>query len=297
MEFKKDKLGHVKFTETEAKYIIVKSREIIAAEPTLLEIEGPLIICGDIHGQFRDLLRILERCGKPPAVRYLFLGDYVDRGSHSMETTLLLFAFKILYPDRIFLLRGNHEIAYINRLYGFFDECKRRYSVGLWRLFCDCFDYLPLAAVISKRIICMHGGLSPELNTLEDIRRVVRPVMVPDDGLLCDLLWSDPEHQDHPWLMSPRGVSFTFNETAVEHFLRHNNLDLICRAHQVQEHGYEFFANRQLVTVFSAPNYCNQFDNQGAVMRVTDELVCSFEIFHPILPPGWKRPPDLSYTL
>jgi len=188
---------------------------------------------GDIHGQFSDLLRLFEYGGLPPTANYLFLGDYVDRGKQSIETICLLLAYKIRYPDNFFLLRGNHECASINSIYGFYDECKRRFSVRLWKLFTDCFNCLPVAAVIDDKILCMHGGLSPDLDSLARIRDIQRPVDVPDQGLLCDLLWSDPDRDSSGWGDNDRGVSFTFGADKVAEFLTKHDLDLICRAHQV----------------------------------------------------------------
>ncbi|KAF2580293.1 hypothetical protein F2Q68_00002303 [Brassica cretica] len=233
---------------------------------------------GDVHGQFPDLLRLFEYGGYPPAANYLFLGDYVDRGKQSIETICLLLAYKLKYKLNFFLLRGNHESASINRVYGFYDECKRKYNVRLWKSFTDCFNCLPVAALIDDKILCMHGGLSPDLKSLDDIRRIPRPIDVPDQGVLCDLLWADPEKEVKGWGENERGVSYTFGAHIVADFLQTHDLDLVCRAHQVVEDGYEFFANRQLVTIFSAPNYCGEFDNAGAMMSVDDSLTCSFQI-------------------
>ncbi|CAN0248365.1 unnamed protein product, partial [Ectocarpus sp. 8 AP-2014] len=154
---------------------------------------------------------------------------------------------------------------------------KRRYSTKLWRTFTDCFNCLPIAAIVDDKIFCAHGGLSPELFDMEQINRVSRPTDVPDTGLLCDLLWSDPDRDIIGWGENDRGVSFTFGEDIVRDFLATHDLDLICRAHQVVEDGYEFFAKRRLVTLFSAPNYCGEFDNAGAMMSVDDGLLCSFQ--------------------
>jgi len=189
---------------------------------------------GDIHGQFSDLLRLFEYGGLPPSANYLFLGDYVDRGKQSIETICLLLAYKIRYPNNFFLLRGNHECASINRIYGFYDECKRRFSVRFWKLFTDCFNCLPVAAVIDDKILCMHGGLSPDLDNLNRIREIQRPVDVPDQGLLCDLLWSDPDRDSSGWGDNDRGVSFTFGADKVTEFLNKHDLDLVCRAHQAK---------------------------------------------------------------
>ncbi|TFY55363.1 hypothetical protein EVG20_g9347 [Dentipellis fragilis] len=270
----------VQLQEYEIKYLCTKAREIFINQPILLELEAPIKICGDIHGQYYDLLRLFEYGGFPPEANYLFLGDYVDRGKQSLETICLLLAYKIKYPENFFILRGNHECASINRIYGFYDECKRRYNIKLWKTFTDCFNCLPIAAIIDEKIFTMHGGLSPDLQSMEQIRRVMRPTDVPDTGLLCDLLWSDPDKDIQGWSENDRGVSFTFGPDVVSRFLQKHDMDLICRAHQVVEDGYEFFAKRQLVTLFSAPNYCGEFDNAGAMMSVDETLLCSFQVRH-----------------
>lgn len=190
---------------------------------------------GDIHGQYQDLLRLFEYGGYPPSANYLFLGDYVDRGKQSLETICLLLAYKIRYPSKIYLLRGNHEDAKINRIYGFYDECKRRFNVRLWKVFTDCFNCLPVAALIDEKILCMHGGLSPDLDNLNQIREIQRPTEIPDSGLLCDLLWSDPDQKIEGWADSDRGISCTFGADKVAEFLDKNDLDLICRGHQVKQ--------------------------------------------------------------
>eukprot|EP00069_Balaena_mysticetus_P017939 bmy_11140T0 len=188
-----------------------------------------------------------------------------------------------------FLLRGNHECASINRIYGFYDECKRRYNIKLWKTFTDCFNCLRIAALVHEKIFCCHGGLSPDLQSMEHIRRIIRPTDVPDQGLPCDLLWSDANKGVLGWGENDRGV-FTFGAEVVAKFLHKHDLDLICRAHSVVEDGYEFFAKRQLVTLFSAPNYCGEFDDAGAMMSVVETLMCSFQI----LKPAEKKMPDAT---
>ena len=180
-------------SEHEIKLLCTKVRPCLLEQPMLLELEAPMKICGDVHGQYVDLLRLFEYGGFPPEANYLFLGDYVDRGKQSIETICLLLAYKIQYPENFFILRGNHESAGINRIYGFYDECKRRYSIKLWKVFSDVFNCLPVAAIVDEKILCMHGGLSPELQQLQQIADLPRPCDVPDVGLLCDLLWSDPD--------------------------------------------------------------------------------------------------------
>ncbi|KAJ2110169.1 serine/threonine protein phosphatase Pzh1 [Coemansia sp. S142-1] len=258
------------------------AREVFLAQPTLLQLAAPVKITGDIHGQYTDLLRLFDKCGYPPHCNYLFLGDYVDRGKQSLETMLLLMCFKIKYPDNFFLLRGNHECANVTRVYGFYDECKRRCNVKVWKAFVNAFNALPVAAVVASKIFCVHGGLSPDLASMDQVRQLPRPCDVPDHGVLNDLLWSDPSDTAADWEENERGVSYCFGKSVITEFLRRMDFDLICRAHMVVEDGYEFFHGRQLVTVFSAPNYCGEFDNSGAVMNVNEELLCSFEILKPL---------------
>ncbi|MBV36610.1 MAG: hypothetical protein CMP47_14330 [Rickettsiales bacterium] len=262
--------------------ICSRVREIFLAQPPLIELEAPVKIVGDIHGQYSDLIRMFEMCGFPPSSNFLFLGDYVDRGKHSLETILLLMCYKIKYPENFFLLRGNHECANVTRVYGFYDECKRRCNVKIWKTFVDTFNCLPIAAIVAGKIFCVHGGLSPALSHMDDIRNIARPTDVPDFGLLNDLLWSDPADQEKDWESSERGVSYSFGKKVIVDFLTRHDFDLVCRAHMVVEDGYEFFEDLILVTVFSAPNYCGEFDNYGAVMSVSTELLCSFELLKPL---------------
>jgi len=272
----------VAIPERQIELLCHQTKAVFADQPMMLELDAPMTVAGDVHGQYYDLLRLFEYGGPPEEANYLFLGDYVDRGKNSIETITLMFAFKAKYPENFFMLRGNHECASVNRLYGFYDECKRRYKVKLWKTFGDVFNFMPVCGLIDDRILCMHGGLSPELMSLEQIRYLPRPVDIPDSGLLCDLLWSDPSPDVFAWGENDRGVSFTFGSDVVRNFLKKHDLDLIARAHQVVEDGYEFFAGRQLVTVFSAPNYCREFDNAGALMNIDENLLCSFKVLKPI---------------
>lgn len=284
----KDKLP---MTSQEIKSVLSKSRSIFLDQPTLLKLSPPVKIVGDIHGQFYDLIRIFDSCGYPPYTNYLFLGDYVDRGYKSLESILLLLCYKIKYPENFFMLRGNHESANITKIYGFYDECKRRLPVisgshKLWKNFIDVFNSLPIAATINDKIFCIHGGLSPDLLSLKQIEQIQRPTDIPDKGLLADLLWSDPDplirsFSLHNWPKNDRGVSYCFGKKHVDYFLSNFNMDLIVRGHMVVEDGYEFFNKRKLVTVFLAPNYCGDFKNYGAIMSVDKTLCCSFELLKP----------------
>uniref|UniRef100_A0A7S1APM7 Serine/threonine-protein phosphatase n=1 Tax=Noctiluca scintillans TaxID=2966 RepID=A0A7S1APM7_NOCSC len=266
------------FSEIYLRNLCAAARDAFLNQPMLLELETPVKICGDIHGQFADLLRLFQIGGHPPQSNYLFLGDYVDRGKQSLETIVLLFCYKVKFTENFFLLRGNHECSQITRLYGFYDEIKRRYNIKLWKLFCDVFNCLPVCACIDGKILSMHGGISPHLTDLESIRRLVRPTEVPDEGLICDLLWADPENSAQGFEKNSRGVSVSFGAEALTKFLLDLDLDLVVRAHQVVEDGYEFFSERKLVTVFSAPNYMDQFENAGAIMSVDENCKCSFSL-------------------
>ncbi|CUM64576.1 uncharacterized protein PRCAT00002183001 [Priceomyces carsonii] len=266
----------------EIQSVCARAREIFLLQPPLLELSPPVKVVGDVHGQYGDLIRIFTKCGFPPLTNYLFLGDYVDRGKQSLETILLLLCYKIKYPENFFVLRGNHECANVTRVYGFYDECKRRCNIKTWKLFIDTFNTLPIAAIVAGKIFCVHGGLSPVLNSMDEIRNIARPTDVPDFGLLNDLLWSDPADTVNEWEDNERGVSYVFSKVAINKFLLKFGFDLVCRAHMVVEDGYEFFNDRTLVTVFSAPNYCGEFDNWGAVMSVSEELLCLFELLDPL---------------
>ena len=272
----------VDLKEEEIRFLIDKSLPIIREQKILVELEAPLHVCGDIHGQYYDLLRIFEHCGYPGDYNYLFLGDYVDRGKQSLETICLLLCYKIKFPEKVTLLRGNHESSVTNRIYGFYDECKRRYNIRIWKSFTELFNYLPVAAIIDDKILCMHGGLSPELKNIQNISEISRPTDIPDSGLLCDLLWSDPDKDVVEYDENDRGVSVIFGEKIVQDFNKKNDLYLIIRAHQVVDDGYEFFAQRQLITIFSAPNYCGEFDNSAGIMIIDESLTCSLKVLRPV---------------
>ncbi|KAJ5189704.1 Serine/threonine-specific protein phosphatase/bis(5-nucleosyl)-tetraphosphatase [Penicillium cf. griseofulvum] len=260
------------------------AHELLLSEPVLLELSAPVKIVGDIHGQYTDLIRVFETCGFPPELNYLFLGNYVDRGKQSLETVLLLLCYKLKYPEKVFLLRGNHECASVSRMGGFYDECKWRCNNKMWKLLIDTFNCLPIAAIVADKIFCVHGGLSPSLLHMENIRGIVRPTDIPDHGLLTDLLWSDPTDVsvEEDWVPNERGVSFCFSKKVVKEFLGRHGFDLVCRSHMVVKEGYEFSQDRTLVTIFSAPNYCGEFDNSGAIMSVSKELVYTFDLMKPL---------------
>jgi len=265
--------------ESEVKALCAKAREILVEESNVQRVDAPVTICGDIHGQFFDMMELFKVGGECPDTNYLFLGDFVDRGFNSVETFLLLLALKVRYPDRITLIRGNHESRQITQVYGFYDECLRKYgSLNVWRYCTEIFDYLSLAAVIEDKIFCVHGGLSPSINTLDDIRAIDRKQEVPHDGAMCDLMWSDPDELEG-WGLSPRGAGYLFGEDIVEQFNRNNNIDLICRAHQLVMEGYKVMFHDSLVTVWSAPNYCYRCGNVAAILELDENLNKYYKIF------------------
>nr|AKT44580.1 serine/threonine-protein phosphatase PP1 [Trypanosoma cruzi marinkellei] len=261
--------------------VLRRVRPLLMSQPMMVRIEAPVNVCGDIHGQINDLVEIFRAGGMPPTSRYLFLGDYVDRGKYGTEVISVLLGLKVLHPDKMYVLRGNHESESICRIYGFFDEVKRRFSVKLFKEFTDVFNCLPIAALIEEIALCMHGGLSPELRNLNQINQIRRPLVVPDAGLACDILWSDPEENSSGWMQSQRGVSYTFGEDVVRQACENLKIDVVLRAHQVVDNGYAFFAERRLVTIFSASNYCGEFTNSGAMMMMDENCKCSFQIFKP----------------
>jgi len=255
------------------------ARDILVEEPNIPQVACPVVIVGDLHGQFLDLLNIFEKMGRAPETNYVFLGDYVDRGSHSVETIQLLVASKVRYPSRVTLMRGNHESRQITQVYGFYDEVILKYgNPTVWTCFTEVFDYLPLGCLIDSKIFCTHGGLSPQLETLDDIRGLDRVQEIPHDGPICDLLWSDPV-EGSGWSMSSRGAGFLFGPDVTERFNYENGLALLCRAHELVLPGYSWMHNRHVCTVFSAPNYCNRIGNQGAVMSIDEQLQFKFVQF------------------
>ncbi|KAH0789249.1 Serine/threonine protein phosphatase PP1 isozyme 3 [Histomonas meleagridis] len=269
----------VPLTAQDLRLICTLTTQALLKDPMLLQIQAPICVVGDLHGQFNDLLQYLEKGGNPETTKYLFLGDYVDRGDHSIETVTLLFCMKLLYPQNVYLLRGNHETETISELYGFLGECKLKHNRGIWKTFNEVFRYLPLAAVISSRIFCVHGGISGQMQSLEMIEELPRPLDIPENGFISDLVWADPSADYNGFQESERGTSYTFGADVANDFLDKYDFDLICRAHQVVPDGYEFpfYPQQTVVTVFSASNYCGEYGNKGAMLKIDAKLSCSFE--------------------
>ncbi|KAF5732475.1 serine/threonine-protein phosphatase 5 isoform X1 [Tripterygium wilfordii] len=267
-DFKNQQCLHKRY----AFQIVLQMREMLQALPSLVDINvnagNHFTVCGDVHGQFYDLLNIFELNGLPSEENpYLFNGDFVDRGSFSVEVILTLFAFKCMCPSAIYLSRGNHESKSMNKIYGFEGEVRSKLSETFVELFAEVFCCLPLAHVINEKVFVVHGGLfSVDGVKLSDIRAIDRFCEPPEEGLMCELLWSDP--QPFPGRgPSKRGVGLSFGADVTKKFLLDNNLELVVRSHEVKDEGYEIEHDGKLITVFSAPNYCDQMGNKGAFIR------------------------------
>ncbi|KAI8965751.1 serine/threonine protein phosphatase [Daldinia sp. FL1419] len=337
--------------EPQVRELCHKARELLIEEGNVVTVAAPVTICGDIHGQFHDLMELFRVGGDPPDTNYLFMGDFVDRGFYSLESFLLLLCLKVRYPDRMTLIRGNHESRQITTVYGFYDECLRKYgSANVWRYCCDVFDYLALGAIVlnasntlsppnemtpseeytqqdieievcnadgdimsrfmrrnseqavdrerkspngtqpktgppgsgasgasggtignpTGAVLCVHGGLSPLIDTVDKIRLLDRKQEVPHEGAMCDLLWSDPDEIDG-WGLSPRGAGFLFGADIVKVFNHKNDLSLIARAHQLVMEGFKEMFDASIVTVWSAPNYCYRCGNVAAVLELSED--------------------------
>ncbi|KAK0566772.1 3',5'-cyclic-nucleotide phosphodiesterase (PDEase) (3':5'-CNP) [Tilletia horrida] len=275
-----------RLTEEQATFILEKATEILRKEPNLLEVDAPITVCGDIHGQYFDLMKLFEVGGNPAETRYLFLGDYVDRGYFSIECVLYLWALKIWYPDTLFLLRGNHECRHLTDYFTFKLECKHKYSEAIYDKCMDSFCTLPLGAIMNKQFLCIHGGLSPELQTLDDLRSINRFREPPTHGLMCDILWADPledfgaEKTNENFIHNHvRGCSYFFTYNAACQFLERNNLLSIIRAHEAQDAGYRMYRKTKttgfpsVMTIFSAPNYLDVYNNKAAVLKYENNVM------------------------
>ncbi|XP_062015798.1 serine/threonine-protein phosphatase BSL3 [Rosa rugosa] len=279
------------------------AERIFSSEPSVLQLRAPIKIFGDLHGQFGDLMRLFDEYGSPSTagdiayIDYLFLGDYVDRGQHSLETISLLLALKVEYSQNVHLIRGNHEAADINALFGFRIECIERMGerdgIWAWHRINRLFNWLPLAALIEKKIICMHGGIGRSINHVEQIENLQRPITMEAGSIvLMDLLWSDPTENDSVEGLRPnaRGPGLvTFGPDRVMEFCNNNDLQLIVRAHECVMDGFERFAQGHLITLFSATNYCGTANNAGAILVLGRDLVVVPKLIHP-LPPAISSP-------
>jgi len=266
-------------TETQVAELCGKAIEVMSKEDNVQHVPAPCTICGDLHGQFYDLLELFRVGGMSPNTNYVFLGDYVDRGFYSVETFLLLIALKVRYPTRIWLIRGNHESRQITQVYGFYDECLRKFgSPEVWKECTKVFDVITLSCVVDNSVFCVHGGLSPSLDTFDDMRSINRAIEVPHEGPMCDLMWSDPEEIDG-WGVSPRGAGYVFGANIVRQFNHRNKVNLVCRAHQLVIEGHKFMFDESLVTVWSSPNYCYRCGNLASILEYESEGQFEFKSF------------------
>ncbi|PMD12897.1 serine/threonine protein phosphatase 2B catalytic subunit [Hyaloscypha hepaticicola] len=275
-----------RLTEAQALYIIEEGTKVLKQEPNLLEMDAPITVCGDVHGQYYDLMKLFEVGGDPAETRYLFLGDYVDRGYFSIECVLYLWSLKIWYPNTLWLLRGNHECRHLTDYFTFKLECKHKYSEKIYEACMDSFCALPLAAVMNKQFLCIHGGLSPELHTLDDLKQIDRFREPPTHGLMCDILWADPLEEFGQEKTSEyfvhnhvRGCSYFFSYPAACNFLEKNNLLSVIRAHEAQDAGYRMYRKTRttgfpsVMTIFSAPNYLDVYNNKAAVLKYENNVM------------------------
>ena len=248
---------------------------ILLSEPTVLEIDPPINICGDIHGQLSDLISVFDKRngGFRQDIKYLFLGDYVDRGPNSVEVICLLFIMKIMFPKNIYLLRGNHESPEMTEFFGFADECNYKLSMDTLPSFYNAFDALPISAIIGRKIFCVHGGLSPSLTKISQIREITRPIGIPEEGILADLLWSDPSKNVNEWGPNERGSTYTYGPKAVQTFLESNDMSMIIRGHQMAQNGvdYPFAPNKTVITVFTASHYAGVNNNSAGYVSVDEK--------------------------
>ncbi|KAM3960527.1 protein phosphatase D3 [Aphomia sociella] len=291
MEFyKQQKKLHKKY----AYKILIDVKTYLQKQPSLIDIKVPdeekFTVCGDIHGQYYDLMNIFQLNGLPSEKNpYLFNGDFVDRGSFSVECIFTLFSFKLLFPNHFFMSRGNHETRDMNRMYGFQGEVSSKYTSQMADLFTEVYNWLPLAHCINNRVLVMHGGLfSKDDVMLDDIRRVDRNKQPPEDGIMCELLWSDPQ----PMMgraPSKRGVGCQFGPDVTNNFLQRNGLDYVIRSHEVKNDGYEVAHDGKCITVFSAPNYCDTMGNLGAFITMTGkDLTPKFTTYEAVPHPDVK---------
>ncbi|KAM7541039.1 hypothetical protein Aperf_G00000038930 [Anoplocephala perfoliata] len=287
-------------SESELVHLCSVMPDILMEDPIVMDINlsTPLYIVGDIYGQFGDLLRIFMLLGYPPEKRYLFLGNYINRGNRSIETLALLYSLKLRFPKHIYLLRGNHECQHISRRYGFFDECLKRFNRRLWRSFVSTFNYLPLIAIIEEKIFCCHSGMSPSVqhsgvSNLQEFRDYVakltpRPTEVHTSILMTHYTWSEPDPETDGWEQNPAGLAYLYGPSVVKDFCERLGIQQIIRSNEFLEKGYEFFCDERLLSIFSVPNFLGTFTNDGAIVEVSmdptsSKFICRIKLIKPIM--------------
>lgn len=266
--------------EVTVEALCLKAKELLVQDLNVVLVSTPVTVVGDIHGQFHDLVEIFRIGGYAPDTNYLFLGDYVDRGMFLVETITLLICLKLRYPQRVLLVRGNHELRQVTQNYGFYTECLKKYgSARTWAAFTEVFDYMLLAVVVDDAIFCVHGGLLPSVQTIDQIRVVDRFKEIPHEGIMADLVWSDPDDERGDFSLSPRGAGYTFGVDVVRKFLEVNGCDRILRAHQLCNDGYQNYFDGLVTTVWLAPNYCYRCGNRASVLELYDRYNQHFNVF------------------
>ncbi|OHT05943.1 Ser/Thr protein phosphatase [Tritrichomonas foetus] len=259
-------------------------RDIFQKELSMLELRSPCLIVGDIHGHILDLFRILFKCGMPPFRKYIFLGDLVDRGEFSTETVILIFLMKVVYPEHVYIIRGNHEFNCLSQQCGFFSEVIDIYEEpSVYNACINAFSYMPLAARIDNKILCVHGGIGPGFDSLNCIKTILRPLCeYGHSDVINAILWSDPSEEVEEYAPSSRGTGFLFGKKAIDEFIKNCNIELVVRGHECVNDGIEMHFDGHLMTVFSASNYCGLINNQAAVLDIKGEGKYDIKKFPPL---------------
>lgn len=272
-----------RFDISTLKCLCGEARNAIMRGGIVVHTDLPTVVVGDLHGNLHDLIRIWNMVDDPFSKRFVFLGDYVDRGNYSIELITLLFALRTQYPDNIYIIRGNHEFASVNKIYGFYEEVMETYQdETLYDAFNEVFSYLPLAAILDNRVFCIHGGLSPHLATENDILKLPYPFLPSDScDLVTDLVWSDPTHSTMDYITSTRGLGVNFGTYAVHQFLMRNQFKLILRAHESVTSGIKSFADGKLITVFSSSGYTSG-RSLGGYANIDTDAKAHVQTFQPI---------------
>ncbi|EAY00623.1 Ser/Thr protein phosphatase, putative [Trichomonas vaginalis G3] len=264
--------------------LIEQTKGELFEEDSILHLDGDFYVVGDIHGNANDLIRILQTCGYPPDKKYLFLGDYVDRGNNSLEVICLLFALKCRYPNCVYLLRGNHEIERISNTYGFYDEAMYKFNQTLYNEITDTFNFLPFAAIVNKNIFCVHGGIGPHVDLIDSISLDEKPDDIIGENVYVDFLWSDPKNVPLDFIQSKRGSGYYFNSNALSRFLEKNNFKTLIRSHEMCKDGmHRPFNDDKCITVFSNTDYCGR-KNHAAVAFLSKDKEIEFKKFKYISP-------------
>ncbi|EDN04706.1 serine/threonine-protein phosphatase 6 [Histoplasma mississippiense (nom. inval.)] len=291
-------------------------------ESNIQPVSAPVTICGDIHGQFYDLLELFRVAGgmpndsnieSPTAPPTIITSDNIEPPSSITDPKLRKKIRQNVdgpntggadenepssppddkFPDKITLVRGNHESRQITQVYGFYEECFQKYgNASVWKACCQVFDFMTLGAIVDGKVLCVHGGLSPEIRTLDQVRVVARAQEIPHEGAFCDLVWSDPDDVE-TWAVSPRGAGWLFGDKVAEEFCQVNDLTLIARAHQLVNEGYKYhFQKQNVVTVWSAPNYCYRCGNMASVCEIREDLKPTFKLFSEV-PDDMRHVPNV----